>query len=105
VPVKTRDDTRPTGQPVIFQGGTLIQTEKYIAGDDLAGGQKGDKVEINRGGGVKLTAGQDAMEIQPGRKSADQVCPTCHLPVEADAKVCIYCGNELPAAHTSKRKK
>lgn len=106
VPVKGKDDSRPTGQPVIFQGGTLIQTEKYVVGDELApGAQKGDKVEIHRGGGVKLTAGQDAVEIKPGRKSAELPCPTCHLSNEADAKVCNYCGNELPALQTSKRKK
>ena len=86
----------------------VYQADKLdiFSGDKVeSGAQKGDKVEIHRGGGVKLTAGQDAVEIQPSRKSAELPCPTCHLSNEADAKVCIYCGNEMPAAQTSRRKK
>ena len=103
VSVKGRDDTRPTGNPVIFQGGTLIQADKYIAGDDVTGGQKGDKVEINRGSGVKSTIGKDAVEVQTGRKPTENLCPTCHLPVEAEAEFCSACGNALPPRSTGKQ--
>jgi len=106
ISVKARDDTRPTGPPpIIFQGGgTVIQAGKYVYGDDVSG-DKGDKVEINRGSGVKVTAGQDSLEIQTGKKRAESTCPICKMPVEADAEVCIYCGNKLSAIALDKSKK
>jgi outer membrane protein assembly factor BamB len=108
ISVKGKDDTRPTGQPVIFQGGTLIQTDKYVAGDEMASGSlKGNKeeykVEIQRGSGVKVSSSDERVEIGPDGAAFTRKCPVCSLPVEPDAKVCSACGNPLPVV-TKRRK-
>ena len=94
VKVRSKDDSRPTGQPVYIQAGaTYVNAEKYVAGDDISGGQKGDRVEIQRGEGVKLS--QYERRLKTGQLKAGQDCPTCHMTNDADAKICNYCGNPL----------
>lgn len=95
VPVKGKDDSRPTGQPVIINSGTIIQAEKYVSGDDLTGGHKGDEVNIQRGGGLNISAA--AGQVRTSRPAAGRPCPTCQIPNDADAKNCNYCGNKLVA--------
>jgi hypothetical protein len=98
VPVKGEHDSRATSQPVIIQSGAMyVQTDKYIAGDDVSGGQKGDRVEIKRGttGGLKITA--DDNQVRTSRPQASKTCPVCGLANEDDAKICIHCGNALLA--------
>ena len=86
----------------------VYQAEKLdiFSGDKVeSGAQKGDSVKIESGRGVKLTAGEDSSDVRAGSQTPARQCPTCHLSNDSDAKVCNYCGNELPAAQTSKRKK
>ena len=105
--VKSKDDSRPTDQPMIFQGGTLIQTEKYVAGDELASGaEKGvDKVIINRGSGGSLSASDDRVETRPGEEKPTLICPNCALPNDADASFCNYCNFELSVPKTGNKSK
>ena len=96
VTVKRKDDSKSDNTPV------TIHAETYIAGDyhheeasgDIVkdGAQKGDKVEINRDGRIKLTD-EEMGEISP--KGLISKCPNCSLPVEKGAKFCDACGHAL----------
>ncbi|MBL6966357.1 MAG: PQQ-binding-like beta-propeller repeat protein [Anaerolineales bacterium] len=80
------------GENVEVVGGDKVGGDQ-IHGDQLeAGSQKGDRVEIHRGAGVKLTA--DGLSPQP---ADERTCPTCYLPVEPDKKFCEACGTKLKA--------
>ena len=89
VAVKSKDSASTGGPPQQVENhyhGTVYKVEgDQIQGDKLDGSaQKGDKVEIHRGQGVKLTADERA-------------CPTCYLPVDPDKKFCEACGTKLKA--------
>ena len=96
VQVRTRGETPSHATPAeIHYHGTVYQTEK---GDILGSGDKlmddaekqvGDKVVINRQGVHLSTEGET---LPPERH-----CPKCFMSIEADAKMCIYCGNDLPS--------
>lgn len=96
VAVKQQSDSRTSGTPVI------INAEKYYAGGDNHqeitgdvigdGGQKGDRIEINREGHIKVID-KEIGEISPS--ALVKRCPNCSLPVDTEAKFCDACGYEL----------
>jgi len=91
--VKSKDDSRPTGSPVIIKGGgKVIVSEKYFEGDEISkGAQKGDRVEMHRGEGIRMVAkGMDNVSSRPTK-----LCPICHLPVMENHTFCQGCGFEL----------
>jgi tetratricopeptide (TPR) repeat protein len=106
--VKSKDDTHPTGTPqfIIGAGAKLIQTEKYIEGDSLeSGAQKGDKVEIQRGEGGRVSAGEDEVQLKGSENiGPSMICPNCDLPNDADAEFCNACGYKFPKQATKRRR-
>lgn len=108
VPVKSKDDELPTGQPIIInEGGQLINAAEYVAGDNLASGaQKGDRVEVHRDGRTRVSVGEDRVEVGGESAPAEKTCPVCTSPVDPDAKFCSACQNPLkPRRKTTKKKK
>lgn len=107
VNVKGKDDSHPTGPPVIIHG-NVINTSQYqdIHGDNLqAGSQKGDKVEINRGSGAKINIGEDRLNPGEGNRKAEVPCPVCGLPIDDDSRFCGHCQNEVNLVSDGKRKR
>jgi outer membrane protein assembly factor BamB len=103
VVVRRKDDSRPSGGEIHIHGGTLIQQADHvvhgdhvegdqIGGDKLdSGAQKGDKVEIQRGQGVRMIGeGQEPPDSKSGPS-----CPNCHLDISPDDQFCQSCGFEL----------
>jgi len=108
VRVRRRGETPSDSSPAVINviGGDLIDakggTIEKVVGDKIVGdrvegdkvergGQKGDRVEIHRGEGVRTHAeGLEDASNQPTK-----LCPNCHLPVELDANFCQACRFEL----------
>jgi len=83
VVVRAKDDRRQGGTPVIIQAQTYIQGEyTHINGDQLQGNaQKGDRVEVNRGG-------ESVLQLGSTRR-----CPNCESPMEPQDTFCTACGH------------
>ena len=106
VQVKDREASHTGGSPqVVHYHGPVYQSDSgieitqgdrtevhgdLIQGDNLqAGAQKGDRVEIQRGEGIRLRP----RTRQTGPLSPDEVlCPNCHLPIRPGDKFCDGCG-------------
>ncbi|MGC1379329.1 MAG: PQQ-binding-like beta-propeller repeat protein [Anaerolineales bacterium] len=92
VPVRHKGEQRLGNTPQVINIGTLIQGDQLLQGDKLAEGaskQVGDRVEIQRGGGVRVT--DDEQRTKP----ASPTCPNCKLPNDPDAKFCVHCQQPL----------
>lgn len=75
----------------------LYQHSKKIGGDEVHG-QKGDKVEINRGSGVTADSGVegDRVVMRAGA-AAVRRCPICNVPTtDPEQHYCSDCGAPLP---------
>ncbi|HPS41275.1 MAG TPA: PQQ-binding-like beta-propeller repeat protein [Anaerolineaceae bacterium] len=96
VSVKKQDEARTGGTPVI------IRADHYYAGDDYhkdirgdvieAGGQKGDKAEVNNFG-ITRVVDSEYGELTPANLL--KKCPVCSLPIDKDDEFCDFCGTKL----------
>lgn len=108
VSVRSRHEPSTGGNPVqiIYQApvyqtqdgdivsGTKVEGDQFSGDKVGSGGQKGDRVEIQRGQGGALDL--------PGARS---LCPNCDLPVQPEDAFCQGCGQPLPTAPAPKRKR
>ena len=92
VQVKAMGDTSPTGTPVVIHAQTFVHGT-MIGGDQVAG-DKGDKVEIQRGKGVSLR-GEGMGEVRTAQEKQVVLCPVCSLPVEVEWRHCRACGTKI----------
>lgn len=96
VVVRRQGESPSSGPPVVIHAQTYVQGT-YVGGDKIeSGAQKGGRVEIQHGGGVRL-------QPSGARGGATRICPNCSLPVEAGLKFCQGCGKEL-SPDTRRRK-
>jgi hypothetical protein len=88
-------DFTPPGSTVIqvYSEGAQIFGGNKIEGDAIeSGGQKGDKVEINRRRG-KTQFTPEEKHIRSTSSPAS--CPNCGAPAPPDARYCSECGKEI----------
>ena len=94
--VRDKDDSRSSQTPAQITyniSGDQIVGDRFDGDKVGSGAQKGDRVEIRRGEGVKAY-GEGVGQVDT-TKGAERRCPNCHLPVEPDAKYCSACRFEL----------
>jgi hypothetical protein len=84
------DDTKPN---IIVHGGNVVVGGTQVQGDQVTdGGQKGDKVELNRDGGRRIEVSDEAVKFE---RPHEVECPNCGLRLPVGADKCTRCGATL----------
>ena len=88
-----RSSTADTKPNIIVHGGNVVVGGTQVQGDQIAGGgQKGDKVEVNRDTGKNILVTNTGSAIE---SDSETTCPSCHKTSPLDAKFCQHCRTPL----------
>jgi tetratricopeptide (TPR) repeat protein len=99
VSVRRLDEPHTATQPIILQGGTLVQGT-YISGDQVSGDKiGGDRVEAGAQKGDRVEIRRQATQVRPAAPGkAQRLCPNCSVPLPPKARYCDACGQALGKA-------